>query len=619
MSKKVVNAVLVGAGRIGKSHLKHLLRIQEEGEVCMKYIIEPFAQGRKEIEATYPQLKVVASFEEVQNPEEIHAVFICSPTHNHKDNVFEAVKRKWHVFCEKPIAFTKDEMQECFDVCSNAGLQLTSGWMKRFDPDNLKVWEKFQEDKPLAISITGRDYPCPPDEALVRLGSLSDDFSIHDINLALWLMDGELPLEVMAFGSKTFGTSVVDFGHYILEFKNGRVVHLSSSRFSPNGFEHRVEGVGKKGVYSSEILKENPDSFLKRWQQGYYQELQAFVRSIATGNIQLGDYQGNIGTALVCEALRRSYYEKRKVPLLPTTKEAPIKLRSFGHGQFGTYMMSLAKKTGRFEVTGAPARNSQPPTVEEVAKDPSVQAIYVCTPDRLHNPHATLALINGKHVLCEKPLLGFRDVSVRAVSVGVQLMLDFQRRFDDAFLAARKAVQEKLEKVVKIEIESRDPVPYTVNTSNKDYVLHVLENSCVHDFDMAQWLFEDLPYLFHVNEVQVVGNKYCDLHLKLTATKKKATHSIPIEINYSKESKQYVQRVVVHVQTDAGVEKIQFGEDISPELNANFCQRYETAYLRLWNAFADVIATGRPEQKGYETTFQILEDAQNIASQQIKN
>lgn len=41
---------------------------------------------------------------------------------------------------------------------------------------------------------------------------------------------------------------------------------------------------------------------------------------------------------------------------------------------------------------------------ESLAKDPAIDAVHVCTPNALHHPMAKVALENGKHVLCEKPL-----------------------------------------------------------------------------------------------------------------------------------------------------------------------------------------------------------------------
>lgn len=52
--------------------------------------------------------------------------------------------------------------------------------------------------------------------------------------------------------------------------------------------------------------------------------------------------------------------------------------------------------------------------LEEVLGDPSVQVVYICTPDHTHPELAARSLLGGKHVFCEKPLAreepGFKRV-----------------------------------------------------------------------------------------------------------------------------------------------------------------------------------------------------------------
>src|SRR3954467_11767181 len=40
----------------------------------------------------------------------------------------------------------------------------------------------------------------------------------------------------------------------------------------------------------------------------------------------------------------------------------------------------------------------------ELAEDPAVDLVHVCTPNHLHEEVAARALDAGKHVICEKPL-----------------------------------------------------------------------------------------------------------------------------------------------------------------------------------------------------------------------
>ena len=70
---------------------------------------------------------------------------------------------------------------------------------------------------------------------------------------------------------------------------------------------------------------------------------------------------------------------------------------------------------------------------EEIANDPSIDAIYVSTPHPFHLPVAKLFLENGKHVLCEKPLTvnayQAEELALIAKKNGVFLMEAMWTRF----------------------------------------------------------------------------------------------------------------------------------------------------------------------------------------------
>ena len=42
--------------------------------------------------------------------------------------------------------------------------------------------------------------------------------------------------------------------------------------------------------------------------------------------------------------------------------------------------------------------------VEDLLADPDIDAVWVASPNYLHEPHIAAALTRGKHVLAEKPL-----------------------------------------------------------------------------------------------------------------------------------------------------------------------------------------------------------------------
>jgi len=71
----------------------------------------------------------------------------------------------------------------------------------------------------------------------------------------------------------------------------------------------------------------------------------------------------------------------------------------------GVSLLGMAQ-TARPQALAAAKRFGlgEPITLEELCKKPDIDMVYVATPPFLHYEHAKIALQNGKHVICEKPL-----------------------------------------------------------------------------------------------------------------------------------------------------------------------------------------------------------------------
>ena len=83
-------------------------------------------------------------------------------------------------------------------------------------------------------------------------------------------------------------------------------------------------------------------------------------------------------------------------------------------------------------------------SVEELARDPKVEAIYIATPHQLHREHAEAAAAGGKHILVEKPLaISMADADAivdSAARAGVQLITGPSHSFDQPVLLARDMI-----------------------------------------------------------------------------------------------------------------------------------------------------------------------------------
>ena len=129
-----------------------------------------------------------------------------------------------------------------------------------------------------------------------------------------------------------------------------------------------------------------------------------------------------------------------------------------GLGWWGQVLITLMKKSANFKVVKGMKRN--PATVADFArehgfevisdynavlKDPSVQAVLLCTPHTLHTGQLIAAAQAGKHVFCEKPLSMTRADAQRAIAAvnanKVVLAVGHEHRFEPPILDLMRVVK----------------------------------------------------------------------------------------------------------------------------------------------------------------------------------
>lgn len=134
-----------------------------------------------------------------------------------------------------------------------------------------------------------------------------------------------------------------------------------------------------------------------------------------------------------------------------------IRLGVAGLGRAFSLMLPTFLADARIELVAAcdprPAARSQfaedfsanvYETIEQLAGDPAVDAIYIASPHQFHAAHTRVAARNGKHVLVEKPMALSLDECDQMITscdeAGVHLIVGHCHSFDSPYLTARSLV-----------------------------------------------------------------------------------------------------------------------------------------------------------------------------------
>ena len=75
---------------------------------------------------------------------DVDAVWICSPSQFHAEQIKACAANGKHVFCEKPLATDLAETVEAINACNEAGVKLMTGLQRRFDPNFRRVREAIE-------------------------------------------------------------------------------------------------------------------------------------------------------------------------------------------------------------------------------------------------------------------------------------------------------------------------------------------------------------------------------------------------------------------------------------------------------------------------------------------
>jgi myo-inositol 2-dehydrogenase/D-chiro-inositol 1-dehydrogenase len=295
-----VNVGIIGTGRIGKMHAEHLaFRVPDANVVAASDIVLEACQACCQ-ECSIPQ--AAEDYRRILDDPEIEAVVICSSTDTHAQIIEEAAVAGKHIFCEKPIDFDLVRIDRALAAVDKAGVKLQIGFNRRFDPSFRRARDLVAEGKigePHIVRITSRD-PQPPPIAYVKVsGGIFLDMTIHDFDMARYLINDEVT-EIFAAGGVLVDPEIgkagdVDTTVITLRYEGGAIGTIDNSRQAVYGYDQRVEVFGSEGtVVVSNNTRDgavisNADGvhgslplffFVERYTEAYIAEVRAFIECV---------------------------------------------------------------------------------------------------------------------------------------------------------------------------------------------------------------------------------------------------------------------------------------------------------------------------------------------------
>ncbi len=232
---KPLRIAVIGGGHLGRIHTRLLAPLPE---VELVGVVDPVPETRARV-ATEHGVPVFTHHAEL--PEDLDAAIVATTTEYHHAVGCDLLRRRLHLFIEKPISTTVAQADELVALAKAKNLVLQIGHVERFNPAWRAVAARVRRPRYIeAVRMSG--YTFRSTDIGVVL-----DLMIHDLDLVLSTVRSEV-VEIDAIGSTVFGPHE-DMAHAHLRFANGCIANLNTSRTS--FYSQRTMQIVTDRVYGS--------------------------------------------------------------------------------------------------------------------------------------------------------------------------------------------------------------------------------------------------------------------------------------------------------------------------------------------------------------------------------
>lgn len=333
MKNQKIRFGVIGVGRIGKIHTENL--VNRIGETEVVAVSDVISTEMAKVAKQFCIPHTFSDYNEIIDNPDIDAIAICSPTPTHYDIILKAAAAGKDIFCEKPIDLSIEKIIKINEAVEKHGVKMMVGFNRRFDPNFLKVSEMVKAGKVgevHVLRITSRDPAPPPEEYIRASGGLFLDMTIHDFDMARYLMNSEVT-EVYARAKVLVDPVFEKAGDWdtaivMLTFENGAMGAIDNSRQAVYGYDQRVEVFGSEGLVT--VKNDTPDShiyldkkgthsalplnfFMQRYTESYLNEMLAFVKSIKSDTPPPATGKDGLAAVKIALAAIKSAKENRAV------------------------------------------------------------------------------------------------------------------------------------------------------------------------------------------------------------------------------------------------------------------------------------------------------------------
>jgi protoporphyrinogen oxidase/predicted dehydrogenase len=243
-SSKTVRIGVVGLGYWGPNLLRNLA---DSETFDVAYLCDLRAHVMEPLSRRYPAARCTTRFEEVLRDDTVDAVAIATPVSTHFPLAMSALEAGKHVFVEKPLAASSQQVTDLMERAEQKGVVLMPGHTFLYSPPVTVIKNLIDANELGEIYFIS--------SSRVNLGLHQPDVSVvwdlgpHDFSILRYWLD-DLPEEVSAVSRSCVLPAVPDVSFINLRYPSGTVAHVELSWLAPSKLRRTaIVGSEKMVVY----------------------------------------------------------------------------------------------------------------------------------------------------------------------------------------------------------------------------------------------------------------------------------------------------------------------------------------------------------------------------------